>query len=204
MDVPEKLFVDTDMLHCMIADKDEMAKLTFTAVYREDSTGLPYVKRFQIDKFILNKGYQIQPEGCTLMGLTVNEDGFIKLEYHPKPRVKILEDKFKIRDYLVKSVKAGGVRMAPRDLKAVSFEESGKKPSSPQATPVEPSGLAVDGTDDSGKKKPIEKNAPEAPVKTKAPKKTAAKKAKKTGAKKTAARKPSAKKPAGAKKKTRR
>jgi len=119
--VPDKLFVDKGMYYCGLADKDELAKVTFTVVYKDNETGHPYIKRCQIDQFILNKGYSIVPENCTPIRLTTAMDGTVDVEYKPAPRIRVLNESFKIKDYLVKGVKSKGVRLAPREVKSARF-----------------------------------------------------------------------------------
>lgn len=126
IDAPDKLFVDKGMFHCSLANKETLADIVFTALYRDDATGNPYVKRCKIEQFILNKGYSIPPEGCTLLKLTTAETGTISVEYKPKPRVRVLTETFLIQDYLVKGVKAGGVRLANREVKSAKFGTSDK------------------------------------------------------------------------------
>ena len=115
IDVPDKLFVDKGMLYCGFVDKD----MIFSAIYREEQTKFPYIKRFKIEQFILNKGYTIVPENCTLLRLTTDTDASITIQYHPKPRLKVLEESFNVKDYLVKGVKAGGVRLANKEMKSL-------------------------------------------------------------------------------------
>jgi topoisomerase-4 subunit A len=113
--VPEKLFVDKGMLHCGFVDKD----LVFTAIYRDEETKFPYIKRFKIEQFQLNKGYAIVPENCTLLRLTTEPDAVVTIEYKPKPRLKVLEENFKVKNFLVKGVKAGGIRLANKEMKSI-------------------------------------------------------------------------------------
>jgi len=113
--VPEKLFVDKGMLHCGFVDKD----LVFTAIYRDEETKFPYIKRFKIEQFQLNKGYAIVPENCTLLRLTTDPDAVVTIEYKPKPRLKVLEENFKVKNFLVKNAKAGGIRLANKEMKSV-------------------------------------------------------------------------------------
>jgi topoisomerase-4 subunit A len=120
IDVPDKLFVDKGMLYCGLIDKEQI----FNIVYREESTKFPYLKRCKIEQFILNKGYSIVPDDCTVLKLTLNSNATINVEYKPKPRLKVLEESFKIQDYLVKGVKAGGVRLANKELKSVKLTGS--------------------------------------------------------------------------------
>jgi topoisomerase-4 subunit A len=114
INVPNKLFVDKGMLYCGFVDKD----LVFSAIYREEETKLPYIKRFKIEQFILNKGYTIVPENCTLLKLTTEPDAVVTLQYHPRPRLKVLEENFNVKNYLVKGVKASGVRLSNKELKS--------------------------------------------------------------------------------------
>ncbi|MDR0305646.1 MAG: DNA topoisomerase IV subunit A [Chitinispirillales bacterium] len=117
IDVPEKLFVDKGMLYCNFVDKD----LVFSVIYRDDSTKFPYIKRFKIEQFILNKGYSIAPENCTLLRLTTDSEAVVTIEYKPKPRLKQLEESFSVKDFLIKGVKAGGVRLANKEMKSLKM-----------------------------------------------------------------------------------
>ena len=105
-DAPDKMFVDKGMLYCGHADKETLAKVTFSVVYRDNETGYPYLKRCKIEQFILNKGYSIVPENCTPLKLTTDETAELAVEYKPLPRIRVLEETFPVRDYLVKGVKA--------------------------------------------------------------------------------------------------
>lgn len=121
MDAPDKFFVDKGMLYCGFMDNETVTNTTFTTIYKINRNGFPYIKRCKIEKYILNKGYSIIPEKCTLLKLTTEEEAEIFLEYKPKPRLKILKERFHIRDYLVKGTKAGGVRLANKEIKTVRF-----------------------------------------------------------------------------------
>jgi topoisomerase-4 subunit A len=120
-DAPDKMFVDKGMLYCGFADKETTAKVTFSVAYRDNETGFPYLKRCKIEQFILNKGYSIVPENSTPLRLTTDEAAELAVEYKPLPRIRVLEETFKVKDFLVKGVKAGGVRLAPREIKSAKF-----------------------------------------------------------------------------------
>ena len=120
-DVADRMFVDKGMLYCGFADKETTAKTIFTVVFRDDETGHPYIKRCQIEQFIMNKGYSIVPEKCTPIKLTTDPDAELQVEYKPLPRIRVLEETFRVKDYLVKGVKAGGVRLASREIKSAKF-----------------------------------------------------------------------------------
>ncbi|MBN2037050.1 MAG: DNA topoisomerase IV subunit A [Chitinispirillaceae bacterium] len=123
-DAPDKMFVDKGMLYCGYADKETCAKVTFSVVYRDNETGFPYLKRCRIEQYILNKGYVIVPENSTPLRLTTEENAELLVEYKPLPRIRVLEETFKVEKYLVKGVKAGGVRLAAREVKSARFISS--------------------------------------------------------------------------------
>ncbi|MFA6508281.1 MAG: DNA topoisomerase IV subunit A, partial [Treponemataceae bacterium] len=120
MDLPEKVFVDKGAWWCGLADKEALAKVVFTVIYRENDTGYACIKRCQIEGWIMNKDYSIAPEGSEILHIDTREKFTITLHYEAKPRVRVLKEVFKSQDYAVKGLKAGGVRFAPR--KVVKFE----------------------------------------------------------------------------------
>ncbi len=121
MDAPEKTFVDKGMLCCVLADKDTLKNTVFTVVYRDDKTGYPFIKRCKIEQFILNKGYSIIPDNCTPLKLTTDENLEIDVTYKPKPRLRVLEERFSVKEFLVKGVRASGVRLANKEVKSAKF-----------------------------------------------------------------------------------
>ncbi len=116
IDAPDKLFVGKGMLHCGFVDKDTV----FNAVYR-DAKGRPCIKRCVIDQFILNRSYELVPEGCKLLRLTTSPDATVSVDYKPKPRLRVLNECFAVSDYPVRGLKAGGIRLSARELKSCRF-----------------------------------------------------------------------------------
>lgn len=115
IDAPDKIFVDKGMLYCGLVDKE----MVFNVVYREESTKFPYIKRCKIDQFILNKGYNLAPDDCTVLKVTIDSEAIVTVEYKPKPRLKLLIETFAFKNFLVKGSKAGGVRLANKEMKSV-------------------------------------------------------------------------------------
>lgn len=120
MDAPDKFFVDKGMWYCGFMDDETIEKTVFTILYK-NAKGHPYLKRCRIEKFILNKGYSLVPDKCTMLKLTTDHGLWASVEYKPKPRLKVLGEMFQVKDYLVKGVKAGGVRLANKELKSARF-----------------------------------------------------------------------------------
>ena len=112
----ERLFVDKGMLYCGFVDPD----LVFTMVYR-DRNGHPFVKRCKLDKFILNRGYELVPEGCRILQLTTDGDVLATVAYKPTPRMRVLEEEFDLSLYPVRGNRARGIRLAPKALKGVKL-----------------------------------------------------------------------------------
>ena len=121
VNAPEKFFVDKGMLACILADKELLAKTVFSIIYRNKKTGCAHLKRCRIEKYILDKGYTLIPEDCVLLKLTTGENQAIVLNYKPKSRIKVLEEKFEVKDYLIKGVKASGVKLSPKEIRTAKF-----------------------------------------------------------------------------------
>jgi topoisomerase IV subunit A len=127
IDVPEKLFVDKGMLHCAMADKEEMAKTVITAVYKDKDSNVPYIKRCIVDAFILDKGYTLFEDNYIMLCLTTKKDAVAHVTYTPKARLKITEEDFKIAKYPVRGIKAGGIKLASRAADTATFATPEKK-----------------------------------------------------------------------------
>ena len=120
MDVPEKLFVDKRMLYCGLADKDELAKVVFTVVYRI-STGEVNIKRCRIEKYILDKAYQLVPEEATIVAFSTRERGSVTVRHKKKPQLRKLEDKFELESFAVKGQHTQGVRLTNKEITSVKI-----------------------------------------------------------------------------------
>ena len=127
-DVPEKQFVDKGLCACLLADKEILEKTIFSIVYKDNKNKYPYIKRCRIEKYMLNKRYSLLPENTRFLDMTTRTDMELRVKYVPKPRLKILEETFDVKDFLVKGARAAGVRLAPRQVKSVRFSKIKKKP----------------------------------------------------------------------------
>ena len=121
IDAPEKLFVDKGMLSCGLADKEILSEKVFNIVYKDKKTQYPYLKRTRIEQYILERGYEIVPEGTTPIALTTREDVKAVVRYKKKPMIRVLEEEFPVNDYLIKGVRASGVRLATREVSSAKF-----------------------------------------------------------------------------------
>ena len=108
------------MLFCGFVDKD----LIFNIVYKDQSTQFAYIKRCQIEKFILEKTYELLPENTTLLAFSMGNPFNIHLKYKPKDRAKIHEQDFALSDFPMRGLKAGGLKLSTREIKTAAFTKA--------------------------------------------------------------------------------
>ncbi|MDR0312638.1 MAG: DNA topoisomerase IV subunit A, partial [Treponema sp.] len=118
-DLPEKAFVGPDAWWIGGAIKEDLAAKIFTIIYKEAKTGYPCIKRCIIDGWIMNKDYSLVPEGATVLHIDTRPKFGFNIHYVPKPRLKVLKESFRAQDYSVRGLKAGGIRLAPKEVKSV-------------------------------------------------------------------------------------
>ena len=117
IDAPEKEFVGKGMLYCGFADKELLKEITFTVIYQEKTYKYLFLKRCQILSWQLKKAYPLIPEGnFKLVKLSTFPNAELTITYKPKPGLRILEEKVYFSDYLTKGVRAGGVRIAVKEV----------------------------------------------------------------------------------------
>lgn len=120
IDVPDKLFVGKGMLYAGLADKETCDSTIFSMVYRSAENPYPYIKRCRITQYILNRSYTLLPDGAAMVRFTTRDDVGIVVDFVQKSLISSL-DSFPLTDFLVKGVKAGGVRIRPRAFTSARF-----------------------------------------------------------------------------------
>jgi len=118
-DLPEKSFVGADAWWIGPADKEVLSQTVFTIIYKEKETGYPCIKRCIIEGWIMNKDYFLVPDGATVLHVDTRPKFTFSLKYVPKPRLKVLTEAFKAQDYNVRGLKAGGLRLANKEVAKV-------------------------------------------------------------------------------------
>lgn len=121
-DVPQKMFVDKGMWFCGIAEKDVISKVLFTVIFRDPKTKFCFIKRTRIPSWIMNRDYFIAPDGMEVLHVDTREKFTFTLRYEKKPRVKVLEEKFKAQDYEEKGLKTLGVRLCTKEVESVKVD----------------------------------------------------------------------------------
>jgi topoisomerase-4 subunit A len=127
-DISEKTFVGKKMVYCGQSDKESLAKVLFTVFYRDPKTKYAYIKRCHIKQFILNRDYSIIPDGMELLHVDIRDAFSFTVHYIKKPRLKVLEEDMHSGDFLEKGVKAGGVRLAAKEVNKITFTKRQVQP----------------------------------------------------------------------------
>ncbi len=122
-ETPKKIFVGPEMKYCGFADKESLGKVLFTILYRDPSTQFVYIKRCKIAAYIMNRDYFFAPDGMEVLHIDTRKAFDFTLNYVKKPKVKILQEKFKATDYEEKSLKAKGVRVAAKEVQTITVQD---------------------------------------------------------------------------------
>lgn len=118
---PEKEYVGKGLLYCGYADKEELAKVTFSLIMQQKTYKYLFIKRFQIKSGQLNKEYCLlpDPETYKVVKLSMLENAEIRVIYKPKPGLRIKEESFYLSDYLIKGAFTKGNRLTVKEVKSL-------------------------------------------------------------------------------------
>ena len=114
MPPPEKLFVDTNMIHCVPFDKEQVYILVY--VHHE----VTYMKKFAFGGAILNRDYLCTPPNSQVLLLVQGEPENIYVKYKKAKRQKIHRQAFPTKKLGVKTAKAKGVQITVKKIESIS------------------------------------------------------------------------------------
>ena len=123
-EAPDKIFVGPELRYCGFADKESLAKVLFTVLYRDPETNYVYVKRCKIAAYIMNRDYFFAPDGMEVLHVDTRKNFAFTLNYIKKPKMKVFSEKFKAQDFMEKGLKALGTRVAAKEVESVTVEEA--------------------------------------------------------------------------------
>jgi topoisomerase-4 subunit A len=69
----------------------------------------------------MNKDYSLVPDGATVLLVKTEEKFSFTVHYKPKPRLKVLKENFKAHDYNIRGLKAGGIRLAAKEVEKIEI-----------------------------------------------------------------------------------
>ena len=122
-DVPDKVFIDKGMWFCDLADKGKIPQVLFTVIFRDPKTKFAFIKRCRIPSWIMNRDYFLAPDGMEVLYISTAQKFTFTLTYEKKPKVKILEEKFKAQDFAEKGLKTLGVRLSARECEGIKVDD---------------------------------------------------------------------------------
>ena len=118
MNIPEKQYIlheGQKVVYLGVADKQTV----ISVAYRNLETHQAFIKRFIVEKFILDKTYRYFEEGMTLDFVTTEPGVTLELQLIPKVGKPPAKVQYKIDTALIKGVTAKGVRMTPKEVKKI-------------------------------------------------------------------------------------
>lgn len=116
INIPEKQYVE-HLLWAGVADKKSVLNL----VYKVLKTKQVWVKRFIVDKFILEKTYRYMEEGAELIYFSP-EDTTLELQFASKKK-----QEFHLKEVAVMGAQTKGVRLSNEKVSKVTLASKGKK-----------------------------------------------------------------------------
>lgn len=122
--VPQRLFVGKDLLYVGLANKEQLAATVFSLAYRKSSDGLPYLKRFVIDSWILGKKYPLLPEDGVPLALTTRQDLYVKLDFRQRSLIQTRRELAPLSEFRIKNPSAQGKRLATKEVVGVRFTDA--------------------------------------------------------------------------------
>lgn len=122
--VPEKLYFKEQILLVDKLDKDRV----YNCMYREQTTGVAYMKRFKVEKFILEKQYPFTAENSKILVFEADPPPKVKVYYPRTTRARVTQEIVDFESQLVKGPSARGNRVSSKPVTSarvlVSKEDS--------------------------------------------------------------------------------
>jgi len=113
IELPERLFIGPDLLHCMIPERDRVMTLAYTD---GDAT---YLKRFTFGGTILEKDYQLVPPKSKILYFDTDTPEQLFIKYKPAPHQKINQQTCRPGELAVKNVKARGNQISIKEVASI-------------------------------------------------------------------------------------
>jgi topoisomerase-4 subunit A len=115
-ELPEKMFVGSELFHCGLPDRDQV----FTCTYTDRKAS--YLKRFRFGGTILNKAYFCIPEKSRILFFGPGTPKILYVRYKPAPHQKINQQTCDPNEIEVKGPKTRGRQISIKDISSVTVE----------------------------------------------------------------------------------
>lgn len=116
INIPEKLFLENKL----IAYDRQSSLKPVSVIYLDKNTGIYYMKRFIINKFILDKVYRFIPEDAELSYFTDEENPVVQVDYSHQKRVKVMTEYLHLGRLLIKAVNSIGNQISSKRIAKVT------------------------------------------------------------------------------------
>jgi topoisomerase IV subunit A len=111
---PDKLFVDKDVVHFGIYDREKV----FTVAYKTSKAA--FIKRFAFGGAIMNRDYFCTQEDAEIKLITDRPVAEVRLKYRHTKGARINEQTFETKDIQVRGPKSRGIQVTKRNVTSAS------------------------------------------------------------------------------------
>ena len=120
--VPEKLFVGKDAISVEKLNQ----KTVHNVIYWEGASKVCYAKRFRVEKFILDREYNLFPKkkGAKILHLSQGEGIRLEVSFVPTPRIRKSSDTYNLDDLGIKGIQARGNKVSSKSVQNVKVTTS--------------------------------------------------------------------------------
>jgi topoisomerase-4 subunit A len=115
-ELPEKLFVGTELFYCGLPDREKV----FTCAYTDRRAS--YLKRFTFGGTILNKAYSCIPDKSRILFFAPETPKQIYIRYKPAPHQKVSQQTCDPDEIDIKGPKTRGRQISIKDISSVTAE----------------------------------------------------------------------------------
>ncbi len=125
INVSEKEYIGTEGLFMIdFADKEKLAEIVFTVIFKDKSTNFYFIDRFQIQSFSANKLYSSLADGnFKLIKLSMAPNALITAKYEPGHGYRKMEETFRFTDFTVhKSPRNKGICLVSKKLQSFTLK----------------------------------------------------------------------------------
>ena len=120
--VPEKQFVGKDAISVEKLNQ----KTVHNVIYWEGASKVCYAKRFRVEKFILDREYNLFPKkkGAKILHLSQGEGIRLEVSFVPTPRIRKSSDTYNLDDLGIKGIQARGNKVSSKSVQNVKVTSS--------------------------------------------------------------------------------
>ena len=120
--VPEKQFVGKDAISVEKLNQETVHNV----IYWEGASKVCYAKRFRVEKFILDREYNLFPKkkGAKILHLSQGEGIRLEVSFVPTPRIRKSSDIYNLDDLGIKGIQARGNKVSSKSVQNVKVTAS--------------------------------------------------------------------------------